>query len=358
MTTLPAELEREIFEICALSQLTIIPKLILVAKRVKEWVEPLLYRTILLGVDLSSAPSLPYDIVPVVITHKPPAFFHAAVRHLFASMSHRAWEVKMILRLCTGVENLWVHDADQTLFSFIEPLPLKRLYTASKFKFMPSALHTFSRLTHLHLVVNLDESMDSVQAFVVALPGLTHLSLWFYLFENEGVVFAMIPRILESSPSMLVLIIFNATWAQEVPPQLRRDVRFVLMPWRDFVADWHAGVQRDRDYWTDAETFIAKRRTREIDHHLWTAPTDVGRSELTVSSHDESHLLAVYLAAPALARRPPISRRMSRILLFPPLLASAIEPSASTATDSNGQSPGACFEASRGHYYMRITFLF
>ncbi|KAF7330677.1 hypothetical protein MSAN_02453100 [Mycena sanguinolenta] len=265
MTTLPVELEREIFEICALSQLTIIPKLVLVAKRVKEWVEPLLYKTILLGVDLPGAPSLPYDIVPVVISHRPPAFFHAAVRHLLAFTPHYpARELEMILRHCTGIENLWIFNTDEKLMPLVESLPLKRLYAA----FKPVASPMFSHLTHLQLGVNLDENMDSVQAFIAALPALTHLSLSFDMFENEGVVFAMIHRILESSPSMLVLIIFDnatITWAQEVPPQLRHDVRFVLMPHRHFVVDWHAGVQRGRDYWTDAESFIAKRRTREID---------------------------------------------------------------------------------------------
>jgi hypothetical protein len=35
--TLPRELEREIFELCDLSRPTFIPKLMLVAQRVKEW---------------------------------------------------------------------------------------------------------------------------------------------------------------------------------------------------------------------------------------------------------------------------------------------------------------------------------
>jgi hypothetical protein len=37
LPTLPSELEREIFEICAVSRPVCIPKLVLVAQRVKEW---------------------------------------------------------------------------------------------------------------------------------------------------------------------------------------------------------------------------------------------------------------------------------------------------------------------------------
>ncbi|KAF7377102.1 hypothetical protein MSAN_00129100 [Mycena sanguinolenta] len=206
----------------------------------------------------------PYDIVPVVISHRPPAFFHAAVRHLLAFTPHYpARELEMILRHCTGIENLWIFNTDEKLMPLVESLPLKRLYAA----FKPVSSPMFSRLTHLQLGVNLGEKMDSVRSFVAALPVLTHLSLSFDMFESEGVVFAMIHRILES-PSMLVLIIFDnetITWAQDVPPQLRRDVRFVLMPHREFAEDWYAGIHHGRDYWSDAETFIAKRRTGEID---------------------------------------------------------------------------------------------
>ncbi|KAJ7224649.1 hypothetical protein GGX14DRAFT_557508 [Mycena pura] len=45
--TLPAELERQVFELTALSRPVCIPRLMRVALRVKQWVEPLLYRTLI-----------------------------------------------------------------------------------------------------------------------------------------------------------------------------------------------------------------------------------------------------------------------------------------------------------------------
>ncbi|KAF8210698.1 hypothetical protein K438DRAFT_1808048 [Mycena galopus ATCC 62051] len=251
--SLPLELEKEIFELCALSRRVSIPKLMLVAQHVKQWVEPLLYRTILLGVDLPGVPILSYHIVPSIISRKPPAFFHRVVRHLLAHGSTHhdpARELGMILRLCTGVEILY-----------------------ADFKSMPpSSSHMFSRLTYLHLVVRLDENMDSVQAFVAALSTLTHLSFSFDMYENDESVFVMIHRMLESSPLLRVLVIFDdsiISWAHKVPSHVRRDVRFMLMPGRDLFADWYAG---GANHWSDAETFIVKRRTGEINplKHLWS----------------------------------------------------------------------------------------
>ncbi|KAJ6452820.1 hypothetical protein C8R45DRAFT_1040211 [Mycena sanguinolenta] len=157
----------------------------------------------------------------------------------------------MILRLCTGVE---------TLYADFESMP-------------PSTSHTFSRLTQLHLVVRLDENMDSVQAFFATLSTLTHLSLLFDMYENHESVFVMIHRVLESSPLLRVLImsVFGDSlipWAHRVPSHVRRDVRFVYMPQRDLFAEWHAG---GANHWSDAESFIVKRRAGEIDplKHLW-----------------------------------------------------------------------------------------
>jgi hypothetical protein len=54
---------------------------------------------------------------------------------------------------------------------------------------------------------------------------------------------------------------------QSSAPQLVQDVRFVtvLMHRKRWVDDWHQGAQHGTDFWTRAERFIAKRRSREID---------------------------------------------------------------------------------------------
>ncbi|KAJ6516533.1 hypothetical protein C8R47DRAFT_1063238 [Mycena vitilis] len=60
---LPAELERYVFEQVALSRTVAIPRLLRVAQRVKIWIEPLLYRTIV--VNTRSKRWLPFDCCPL-----------------------------------------------------------------------------------------------------------------------------------------------------------------------------------------------------------------------------------------------------------------------------------------------------
>ncbi|KAF7340658.1 hypothetical protein MSAN_02137800 [Mycena sanguinolenta] len=214
----PRELEREIFEICALSQPVFIPKVMLVAQRVKEWIEPLLYRTIVLGFRVPGVPSLPYHIVSSVICRKPKVFFHKAVRHLLVFTAlYPTREVDSMLSLCTGVEDIWLFNARKALIPLVRSLPLKRLYVG--FESLPSpTLPMFSRLTHLHLRV--DQKMNLICAFVEALTALTHLSLT-DSFSSDGTAFPMIHRILASSESMQVLIVLGHTpsmWMDAVPP--------------------------------------------------------------------------------------------------------------------------------------------
>ncbi|KAJ6564485.1 hypothetical protein B0H19DRAFT_79022 [Mycena capillaripes] len=79
----PEDLEREIFEISAHSQPVFILTLMLVARRVKIWLEPLLYRTIVLDHPLEGHPIHSWDTLFPILESKPASFFHHAVRSRF-----------------------------------------------------------------------------------------------------------------------------------------------------------------------------------------------------------------------------------------------------------------------------------
>ncbi|KAJ6462889.1 hypothetical protein C8R45DRAFT_1107963 [Mycena sanguinolenta] len=225
---LPLGLERENFQICALSQPVFIPKLMLVAQHIKEWQfsglslfyigQPCwesIYQASL------SFPTTTYPLLSVTSRRRSSATLCAIYWHSLLT-KYPAPELKIILRLCTGVENLWILNADETSMSLVESFALKRL--SAVFEFMPPpTAQMFARLAHLHLGVHLDENMDSVQALVMTLPPLTHLSFSFDVFENAGFVFLMIHRILELSPPIPVLIIFDdsvMSWAHKVPADI------------------------------------------------------------------------------------------------------------------------------------------
>ncbi|KAJ7930882.1 hypothetical protein B0H13DRAFT_2530801 [Mycena leptocephala] len=278
---LPLELEREIFEICAISRPVSIPNLMLVAQRVKEWTEPLLFRTVIIGPDQfskgSSFPICTPDTLVSAIRTKPPSFFHNAVRNLLFYNSHRPQIMATILSAHTGVENLWLLFIGDACMPLIAAYTLKHLHTASYealFRAFPPATHQFfSRLTHLELRGPPDDT-NVTSAAITALPQLTHLS-----FTAPSFILVC-PQLLQSSPHLRVLACRNKPEAdslvQSSAPQLAQDVRFVtvLMHRRRWVNDWHQSTQHGTDFWTRAERFIAKRRLREIDPLLYVVPDD------------------------------------------------------------------------------------
>ncbi|KAJ7461189.1 hypothetical protein FB451DRAFT_1405047 [Mycena latifolia] len=88
LPALPLDLERHIFEITALSRPVLIPRLMLVAWRVKEWAEPLLYRTITTSdasriVHDENYPLLTSAAMLLALEKKPATFFRDAVRNLY-----------------------------------------------------------------------------------------------------------------------------------------------------------------------------------------------------------------------------------------------------------------------------------
>ncbi|KAJ7889762.1 hypothetical protein B0H13DRAFT_1578090, partial [Mycena leptocephala] len=180
---LPLDLERHIFELCACSRPVVIPKLMLVAWRVKEWVEPLLYRTIIISPSYSNSkmiegyPGFTKQIVSTVMHSKPAVFFRDSVRHLLLHAVSDDF-VRYLLSTCTGVENLWAPNAGCALVEFsTTPFPLKHLYTrfVPLFHDVPSTSPIFDQLTNLELIGPPSEQVD-ISSKLSLLPRLTHLS--------------------------------------------------------------------------------------------------------------------------------------------------------------------------------------
>ncbi|KAJ6463143.1 hypothetical protein C8R47DRAFT_84072 [Mycena vitilis] len=107
---LPFELERIIFEVAAASAPRSIPQLALVAWRVKIWVEPFLYRTIVVA-DHRSSPASARQFRQVGwhahLHDARETFVHDTVRQIL--LSHLAiQEETVVLSTCASVENLWI----------------------------------------------------------------------------------------------------------------------------------------------------------------------------------------------------------------------------------------------------------
>ncbi|KAF7369364.1 hypothetical protein MVEN_00265000 [Mycena venus] len=279
---LPAELERQIFEICASSRPVDIPKLMLVAWRVKEWLEPLLYRTMAVEHDpnlslMKELPCVTGQLMLSVIQAKPAHFLRDTVRHLYLR-DVLGESFVAILSACTGVENLWMGDIVADWTPVLASLPLKHFYghLHSLLRVFPPTHHVFSQITHIELLgyasLQLPDNVEIWSALGL-FPQLTHLSF------NDGDFIPVCSRFFETCKSLVVLISLNApirmiyTLHAEA---LAQDPRFVTMNCVEFLKDWQMGAHTGRDYWSRAERFISQRRSGEVAALRYEVPDDYG----------------------------------------------------------------------------------
>ncbi|KAF7369363.1 hypothetical protein MVEN_00264900 [Mycena venus] len=238
---LPLGLERRIFEICALSRPVGIPKLMRVAWRVKEWVEPLLYRTITVGYTggMKGYPIFTWEILDAAIRSKPPSFFATAVCNLnifLPRRGHNPDPAEIMLSLCTNVHNLSLVSLDQfssgsRLQSLVHSLPLAHLHADSRLLFHGIQLShsVFARVTHLEVWTAPDPEAvtdTSIWAQLSLLPQLTHLS-----FGGDTSFIPQGLSLLETCKSLSVLISLSRPGeaVQRHLQALAQDVRFVVM---------------------------------------------------------------------------------------------------------------------------------
>ncbi|KAJ6452080.1 hypothetical protein C8R45DRAFT_86919 [Mycena sanguinolenta] len=283
---LPPELERAIFEIAAVSRPRVIPKFMLVALRVKIWVEPLLYRTLL--VDSPRLQFVPRDESPFTIEcdqlisaihSKPSSFFRDSVRNL--CLAHNlAEEEAIVLSACSAIENLWMLRQNKVnVLDF--NLPLKRLHCMVGMLFRTSQLDfthgIFSSITHLELFDNLADIINpEAWSTLPCIPHLTHLA-----FNDDNflpICLALLPT-WESLRVMMILLDreMDADFlANHNATGLAHDLRFVVSTCASYLQDWIEGIQVGCDYWSRAEDFIAKRESKEIQPLRYYIPTGDG----------------------------------------------------------------------------------
>ncbi|KAJ7183848.1 hypothetical protein C8R46DRAFT_1209986 [Mycena filopes] len=267
---LPQELERLIFEMAAQPRIVSIPPLMRVARRVKIWVEPFLYRTLALRRYPNPEfhpPGYPvFERTRLLDTIRDDSFPGSIVRHLFIQSEGNE---EPILSACPFVENLWVYPALDIL-PHIEAMPLKRLHC-----YLTTILDSddqldfttplFSRLTHLEIF---DAERDGlpIQSYwkLPLIRTLTHLAfsevdfLGFFSDLLDECAALRVLALLDSDPEYLDL---------NIPEALVQDIRFVAVDrvHTALLADWVIGAQTGIDWWSRAEELIAKRASGAVD---------------------------------------------------------------------------------------------
>ncbi|KAF8206799.1 hypothetical protein K438DRAFT_1963108 [Mycena galopus ATCC 62051] len=232
---LPPELERAIFEIAALASHSTIPILVLVAARVKQWVEPLLYRIIVvhtrhykleyLGLPLFSVK----DVLRLIAT-KTPDLLRQSVKELFLG---GPLETRVILTICTAfnrVVNLFEQagrNFNPVSLSGLRHLrrlviPLAHFFRCCTTESTRSLLNN---ITHLDLGGHSDDdlSMQNLISYFPFMPHVTHIALQ-YIPSYPPVHEALCTN------ANLRCIIFYVDSEEETKPgTLWKDARFLCI---------------------------------------------------------------------------------------------------------------------------------
>ncbi|KAJ7622087.1 hypothetical protein FB45DRAFT_1061718 [Roridomyces roridus] len=267
---LPLELERVIFELAAYTRPLSVPSLMLVAWRVKAWVEPLLYRVLLLsetwsvfGTGLHGAHQYPYEDNGI-FSHTfaiPPAVLRTSVQHLCLPQTNHKL-TKFLLSHCLFVRDLWALTDTEASLDLVGALRPRRFYcsvTAIFRKTTVDFVHSMvSQITHLEIFDEAEELPEESWFSLGLIPNLTHLTF------NDEAFLPLFPNLFRTCASLRVLALVMLDFVVhpvETSDDLARDTRFVWIPCKQYVKDWTQGALTGEDYWSRADEFIERRKS-------------------------------------------------------------------------------------------------
>ncbi|KAK7051894.1 hypothetical protein R3P38DRAFT_2857620 [Favolaschia claudopus] len=254
-TVFPPELEQMIFEIAAYSWRPMIPTLLLIAWRVKIWLEPLLYRTLIVADDRTDdsrlslntiGQNIPTAVEPEhllsLIRTKPSGFFRDSVRNLFLAHAVRDEELT-IVSACSGIENLWLGHTTICAINDLKTHRLKRLHCTFEALFGETGADFTQPLFAVSTWIELTR-----------LPNLTHLA-----FGDQNYL-EMVASFLPHWESLrAVLFLSRASSLDDTDPF-------------NAYGDWVHGVHLGCDFWSRADEFIARRKAGEVDRLDYWVP--------------------------------------------------------------------------------------
>ncbi|KAJ7487384.1 hypothetical protein B0H11DRAFT_1117736 [Mycena galericulata] len=271
---LPAELERLVFETAAYSNPQSMPGLLLVARRVKIWIEPLLYRGLYFSWKARKArepgSQSPMAAIFDLFDAKPASFFHDNVRSLCFRDFHPTEVIAEVLCACDATVNLTFFDlmGGPALLPILATLPLQRLSACLVHLFpdwIDFAHPLFAQITHLDILDWDDRGWDFYSG-LAELPHLTHLCFSYNRYVPDDVCRGA----LRYCPSLEVLAIVRSSLEGcsdralfgplAEPTDLRTDARFVVVVVEDDLNDWKKGTLGGKDYWAVADAMVAERR--------------------------------------------------------------------------------------------------
>ncbi|KAK7045262.1 hypothetical protein R3P38DRAFT_191186 [Favolaschia claudopus] len=267
---LPPELERKIFETAAIHDRSSIPNILRVCHRAHTWIEPFLYRVLIVS-DYRS-PAL------VALKKKPTEFKKIAVRHVFIEAYGDRTDASDLLAGLTEIESLAIDTPDRkSLLRVVDTLHIQRLNLRAPRSDTAQWAHaTLSRplissVTHLELYYDTgeDSPIQSWAAWsgITTLPALTHLCV------SDDLASLFLRPVLESrSPASKLQVFIVGYWDSWMKTHATQfalnppigDPRLVVMMLSSLKEDWVAGVTGGEDFWARADAFLAAKKRGDI----------------------------------------------------------------------------------------------
>ncbi|KAJ6496265.1 hypothetical protein C8R45DRAFT_985425 [Mycena sanguinolenta] len=282
--TLPPELERMIFEMAAYSCPAKIPILMLTAWRVKDWLEPVLYRVACIYAipdEDYGFPVVSADVLLGAIGNRRSSLLHA-VEYFFLGEPLASSESSVVdfLSACPHITHLFSSGSliiNSNLEAVTSLHRLRRLALDSTTfpQFSDFAHPLFRNVTHLELldVIRVPDIDDPPYASLALVPNLTHISF------NYTPLFSEVYPLLEKMPHLQCIVLLSMLFRrqQSMPDPRPLDDRFVHIGQTDFFLEWLNSAYGRGDYWEIAEALIAARRSGRVSSSLYSV-SDVDTS--------------------------------------------------------------------------------
>ncbi|KAF7341891.1 hypothetical protein MSAN_02044700 [Mycena sanguinolenta] len=279
---LPPELECRIFEIAALARPTRIPNLMLVARRVKYWVEPLLYRVLFLASEPRNYTRQSYGFPIItpntllqVIAEKPPHFLQNGVKRILVTGLVRSRQMEIILAACSHAFDYCYCPRRERCTEALAQLHHLRRFTIPLHGFLhccsiDSTHPVLANITHLDLRTDSTDSeipIFATYSWLSLVRSLTHLAI---NFARKAATFQTAPLCAHPRLECIIFLIDGilppALWRLGDSNPIIHDDRFVLMV-RNIHSylNWLHHTDMGKDFWALADAFIAARREGKVD---------------------------------------------------------------------------------------------
>ncbi|KAH8806858.1 hypothetical protein DL96DRAFT_1717540 [Flagelloscypha sp. PMI_526] len=265
---LPADLECRIFTTSASANQTTIASLLLVARRVREWIEPLRFRCLVFGVPSSSyqfASPAKYNL----LASKTPSFLATHTKSFLIRGSIVYDDYNKIFSLLVsssfrGLTELafWIDGGDLPgpwSFPHLRRLSFNVIHIFSFYDVLQKHPSQTLGITHLKLVFS---AISELPGLTPQLPALSHIQTT-WMGSDEG--HDALQKLLELNQIVVVIIEahssqrgFHTRWPILLHPKI------VYSDVNDWESEWRAQATGQPDFWEKAEAERADSQEERI----------------------------------------------------------------------------------------------